>query len=196
MRAHQQWRTQRARGEVRKGLLAGVLGGLVACWAMNQCLAFWKHVIEGNAATETEGAAEGRRQLTSGQGGQLAREGADERRPPTMIAAAALAAGLGQHPLTTREQRRVGQVLHYSMGTVTGALYGALAEKVPIVTTALGVLFGVAVWLLADEIAVPALGLSKPPAHQDLSTHTYALASHSIYGLTTELARRCIRWYF
>jgi Protein of unknown function (DUF1440) len=193
--AHQPWRTQRARGEVRKGLLAGFLGGLVACWAMNQCLAFWERVIEGHAAAATDEVTQRRGQRVAGQGGQLAREGPDERRPPTMVAAAALAAGLGLPTLPARAQQRAGEVLHYSMGTVTGALYGALAEKVPMVTTAMGVPFGMAVWLLADELAVPAIGLSKPPAQQDLSTHTYALVSHSMYGLTTELARRCIRWW-
>jgi hypothetical protein len=42
-------------------------------------------------------------------------------------------------------------------------------------------------------VAVPALGLSKPPAEQDLSTRIYARASPSLYGLTTELARRDIQ---
>jgi hypothetical protein len=56
-----------------------------------------------------------------------------------------------------------------------------------------GVPFGLAVWLLADELALPVLGLSQPPTRQDCVTHTYALASHCIYGLTTEGMRRLVR---
>ena len=53
--------------------------------------------------------------------------------------------------------------------------------------------FGLAVWLLADELAMAALGLSQPPTRQDRVTHTYALVSHCVYGLTTEYTRRLVR---
>jgi hypothetical protein len=51
----------------------------------------------------------------------------------------------------------------------------------------LGLPFGTAVWLAADEGVVPALGLSQESDKYPLSTHAYALASHLVYGLTTEL---------
>ena len=187
--SHQQWRDRPVRGQAYKGLLAGLLGGLVACWAMNQWLALWQRVVEGDAATR-----HGRPVV--GQGGQLAREGPDERQPPTMHAAAALARRLFLHVPTDCEKQRVGQALHYTFGTATGGLYGSLAEALPALTTAAGVPFGVVVWLLADEIAVPALGLSKPPAHQEHSTHLYAFAAHCVYGLTTECTRRLVRQYW
>ena len=41
--SHQQWRDRPVRGQAYKGLLAGLLGGLVACWAMNQ----WVEVYKG-----------------------------------------------------------------------------------------------------------------------------------------------------
>src|SRR5215831_9326800 len=50
-----------------------------------------------------------------------------------------------------------------------------------------------AVWLIADEIIVPALGLSKPPTKYPLSTHASSIASHLVYGMTTEIVRREIR---
>ena len=46
---------------------------------------------------------------------------------------------------------------------MVGALYGAAAEIVPRVTTAFGLPFGVAVWLGAHVIVVPALGLADSP---------------------------------
>jgi hypothetical protein len=126
---------------------------------MHQWLTLWQHVLEGDPA------AAGHRRPVIGQGGPLAREGPDERQPPTMHAAA-LAQGLLHYAPTDREKQGLGHVLSYTVGTATGALYGALAEALPVLTTARGVPFGVAVWLLADEPAVPALGLSKPPPNK------------------------------
>jgi len=182
----QHWRHGAAPGNVRKGLLAGLAGGLVACWAMNQWLALWQQVV-------TQDAAPQRGRPVAGQGGQLAREGPDARQPPTMHAAAAIAHRLFHRAPTEREKQRLGQLLHYTFGTTTGALYGALADAIPMLTTAAGVPFGLAVWLLADELATPALGLSQPPTRQDRMTHIYALASHCVYGLTTECMRRLVR---
>ncbi len=56
-----------------------------------------------------------------------------------------------------------------------------------------GLPFGSAVWAIADDVVVPALGLSKSPTAYPLSTHAYALTSHWVYGLTTELVRKAVR---
>lgn len=73
------------------------------------------------------------------------------------------------------------------------ALYGTIAEFVPVVTAGAGLPYGMSIWLVADEGVVPALGLSKPSKAYPLSIHAYALASHFVYGLTTELVRRAVR---
>lgn len=54
--------------------------------------------------------------------------------------------------------------------------------------------FGVEVCLIAEDAAVPALELSKPPTAYPLSTHAYAIASHFVYGLTTDIVRRALRY--
>ena len=43
------------------------------------------------------------------------------------------------------------------------------------------------------EAVVPALGLSKPPTEYPLSNHLYSLASHFVYGASTEATRRLAR---
>jgi putative membrane protein len=58
------------------------------------------------------------------------------------------------------------------------------------VTALAGIPFGAAVWLVADEVGVPAAGLANGPAEYPLSTHASALAAHVVYGATTELVRR------
>jgi uncharacterized membrane protein YagU involved in acid resistance len=63
----------------------------------------------------------------------------------------------------------------------------------PETTIGEGAPFGAAVWLIADEIVVPAIGLSKSGKEYPLSTHVYAFASHLVYGITTEVVRRTVR---
>jgi uncharacterized membrane protein YagU involved in acid resistance len=78
-------------------------------------------------------------------------------------------------------------------GATSGAIYGVAAELAPEVTVGAGIPFGTAVWLAVDEGVVPLLGLSKAPTEYPLSTHIYALASHFVYGFTTEVVRRALR---
>jgi uncharacterized membrane protein YagU involved in acid resistance len=61
------------------------------------------------------------------------------------------------------------------------------------VTMGFGLPFGFAVWAMADEAVVPALGLSRPPSDYPLSTHAYSVAAHLVYGLATEVTRRAVR---
>ena len=63
----------------------------------------------------------------------------------------------------------------------------------PVVTAWDGMCFGTAVWLGADEIALPALHLSKPPQEYPLSLHTSALLAHWVYGFVTEVVRGTVR---
>ncbi len=53
--------------------------------------------------------------------------------------------------------------------------------------------FGAALWLGADEVAVPLFGLSGPPFAYPASTHASALAAHLVYGATADLVRRAVR---
>ena len=61
------------------------------------------------------------------------------------------------------------------------AVYGAVSELMPIARTGAGLPFGAAVWLVADDIVVPALGLSKPVSEYPISKNVYALVSHFLF---------------
>jgi hypothetical protein len=111
----------------------------------------------------------------------------------TVKAASAVSEGIFDHKLTKGEKKIAGPAVHYAFGTSVGGLYGAVAEVAPEVTAGAGLPFGAAFWLVADETAVPLLGLSKAPTEYPLSTHAYALASHFVYGLTAEAVRRTVR---
>jgi putative membrane protein len=172
-------------GSVWKGLVAGVAGGLVASWVMEEFQALWSKLEESLEGSEEGGGSEGVEGKSQGVG--------EEQEPATVKAAEAISENVFDHELTKKEKDVAGPAVHYAMGAGSAALYGVMAEFVPEVTTGAGVPFGTAVWLLADEAAVPALGLSKGPAEYPLSKHVYALASHFVYGLTTEIVRSNVR---
>ena len=85
-----------------------------------------------------------------------------------------------------------GEFVHLAFGAINGALYGAAVQLDPRARMAGGVPFGLAVWALADEGMVPALGLKRPPSQNSLGLHAYSCASHVVYGATTELVRSAL----
>jgi putative membrane protein len=117
--------------------------------------------------------------------------GADKPEDPTIVVARA-AASLAGSTLDEDEKSRAGAAVHYAFGAAIGALYGAAAEVIPRVTTALGVLFGIAVWFGAHVVAVPALGLSEPPTRQPIGQEAQEFGLHVVYGSVTEFVRRLL----
>ena len=176
-------------GEVWKGLVAGLAAGLVASWTMNQFQAAWTRVAEGFEKPH------GAQSMQPSEGGSpnQSQEGPEEQDDATVKTAKAISEGIFGHKLTKSEKKPAGAAVHYAFGTATGGLYGAIAELAPQVTTGAGIPFGAVFWAVADEAAVPLLGLAKGPTGYPLSTHAYALASHLVYGLTAELGRRAVR---
>jgi hypothetical protein len=120
------------------------------------------------------------------------REAAETRDAAERVAAGAAEALAGRE-LTRGEQDAGGTLVHYLYGTATGAAYGLAAELAPTAASGFGLPFGAAVWLGADELVVPALGLSKPAEDYPPSVHAYSFVSHLVYGLTTELVRGATR---
>ena len=53
--------------------------------------------------------------------------------------------------------------------------------------------YGALIWLGADELVVPALGLSKPGSEYPPSINAAALAAHLVYGAVLESVRRSAR---
>lgn len=179
----------RGEGDVLKGLAAGLAGGLVASWTMNRFQDVWSKLTEDLAQSEERSSAR-----DDNDESRQARGGVEEQADDaTVKAASAISEGVFDHELTKGEKKIAGPAVHYAFGAATGGLYGAIAELAPEATAGAGLPFGAAFWLLADETAVPLLGLSKGPTEYPLSAHVYALASHLVYGLTAEAVRRAVR---
>jgi putative membrane protein len=178
------------KANVWKGLAAGMAGGLVASWIMNQFQAAWTEETEG--FEKPHGAQSG--QPSEGDHEAEPSPQRKEREDDaTVRTARAISENVFGHKLEEHEKRSAGAAVHYAFGVASGGLYGAIAEYVPKVTTAAGLPFGAVFWVLADETVVPLLGLSKGPSGYRLPTHLYALSSHLVYGVTAEVTRRAVR---
>ena len=174
--------------DVLKGLVVGLASGFVASWTMNQFQAAWTRMA-GNSDK-----SHGAQSMQPAEGSKGDKESdVKEQDDATVETAKVISKNVFGHELQENEKESAGAAVHYAFGTVTGGLYGALAEVSPQVTIGAGIPFGAAFWLIADEVAVPMLGLSKGPTEYPPSTHAYALASHLVYGVTAELSRRALR---
>jgi uncharacterized membrane protein YagU involved in acid resistance len=96
-------------------------------------------------------------------------------------------------PASRRTMMIGGSAVNLSFGAACGAIYGAAAEVEPRVTMGEGTLFGTAVFVAADEVALPLTGLAEAPHHTPPRRHAFALFSHLAYGAATEIARRILR---
>ena len=163
-----------------KGVVAGAAGGLAAAWVMNQFQTGWGKATEALEHSKTPQ-------------GEQERQANDNAEDATMKTAGKISEKIFSHSLSREEKKKLGPVVHYAFGASVGAVYGALAELDHRATFGTGLPYGAAVFVGADEIAVPALGLSKPPKEYPAATHIYGLASHLVYGLSLEMARRGIR---
>jgi putative membrane protein len=167
---------------VAKGMAAGIAGGILASWTMNQFQAAWSKAAE-NYQSPSAGGKEDARDWQERSEGTNATE----------IAADTIARQTIERPLTRRELSVAAPLVHYAFGAAVGALYGGLAEVTPAVRACSGTAYGTAVWVGADEIGMPLLGLSDPDADRPVEMHAQAFASHLVFGLTLELVRRAVR---
>jgi putative membrane protein len=178
---------KRTRPNTWKGLVAGMAGGLVASWTMNQFQTLLSKASEKISSNGGNGSGGRETQSSSSQNNH---EDSDDA---TMKTADALFRAVEGKNLTREQKKKAGPAVHYIFGSLMGGVYGAVTEHVPETSVAAGVPFGTVVFLGADEIAVPLFGLSKSPTEYPLSTHASALASHLVYGVTTEVVRKYVR---
>jgi putative membrane protein len=174
-----------AQRSVAKGVAAGIAGGLVASWTMNQFQAAWSTVVADYRSPSAGGKEDARDWQERSEGINA-----------TEIAAQHVATRTIERRLTRDELSVAAPLVHYGFGAAMGALYGGVAAVTPAVRACAGTGYGTAVWVGADEIAMPLLGLADPEADRPVEMHAQAFAAHLVYGLTLELVWRALRYFF
>lgn len=163
------------------GIVAGIAGGLVASWLMNEFME--------NVGPQLQKAVQGEEAVQQQQ--PESGEKPDDATMKTADAVVSTVTG-GRH-LSHEEKEKGGPIVHYAFGAMMGAAYGAVAEALPETTFGFGTAFGAALFAGADLVAVPALNLSGSPGDAPVSTLATPFAAHLVYGLATDVVRRLVR---
>jgi putative membrane protein len=183
--------TNSADRDMWKGLLAGMIGGLFASWMMNEYEAAVQRVSKSWKANDPHQRSAKHLEVSQSSADSGSSQTEDENATTKM--AELISEKVLHRKLSPEEKKKAAPVVHYGYGALAGGLYGAAAEMVPAVKKGSGTFYATALFVGGDEIAVPALGLSQPAAAYPLSVHANALASHLVYGLSTEVGRRVMR---
>lgn len=163
-----------------RGAMAGVAGGLIASWVMNEFMTGPGKKIQ--ESVQRGAPSDGRKKSES------------EEESATMKAADAVVEfTTGGRHLSREGKEKGGVAVHYGYGALMGGLYGTLAEYWHAPTAGLGTIFGSVLFGAGDLLAVPALQLGPSPTEQQPSSMTNPFLAHLVYGTTTELMRRAIR---
>jgi hypothetical protein len=158
-------------------------GAFAACagtWAMSHAQRLWTRAA-GAPVPHSAAGKHDARDWQEREEGQNANE----------LAAQAVATRVTGRPLESKELRYAATAMHYAFGSAVGAVYGAVMgdriERASRTSTALlsGAALGAALWVTADEIAMPLLGLSRPTTERGLERHLQSLTAHLVYGLVT-----------
>lgn len=168
-------------GHLARGIVAGIVGGLVASWVMNEFME--------NLGPQLTKAVQGDEARIEPQ----AQEGEKPDDATMKTADAVVSAVTGGRHLSHEEKEKGGPIVHYAFGALMGAVYGAVAEELPLTTIGFGTGFGAALFTGADMIAVPALHLSGSSEDSPVSSLATPFVAHLVYGTTTETVRRVVR---
>jgi hypothetical protein len=111
---------------------------------------------------------------------------------PAHVLANKVAGALGTK-LSPPQPHPAGIAIHYSLGIGPGALYGALQDRAPVLGVGRGALYGLGLFLLQDELANAATGLSARPGQYPWQAHARGLVAHLVYGVVTDSVLRLLK---
>jgi hypothetical protein len=161
----------------RSAVVAGVLGGLAGTLAMNYAQRLWTRAVDGEPP-QSAGGKHDARDWQEREEGRNANE----------LAAQAIATGILGRPLTRRGLAVAAPLAHFTFGAAVGAIHGAVSGSRGFSVTR-GAAFGATVWLVADEIAMPLLRLSRPTSRRSVERHLQSFGSHIVFGTIAEVTR-------
>jgi hypothetical protein len=114
------------------------------------------------------------------------------RYPPELAAEKLLRMITGFTP-SRNAARRLAQPIHFGLGAAMGAGFAGFSRRFPASPLLAGLVFGLAMWALVDELATPAFGLSPPSRRFPWQNHARSLASHAVFGGTMGVIQGLVR---
>lgn len=107
------------------------------------------------------------------------------------VAANKMANAIGTR-MTDQQEFIAGKTVHYLLGMMPGALYGLLRHKYKGLDKGRGLLYGLGLFIVMDELIAPVAGLSSGPFAYPWQAHVRGLAGHLTVGATTDAAVRAL----
>ena len=166
MRTKNRKRNGRGDGNLAADMIKGAIGGAIGVWVMDR-VGWDMYLSEDPKAFQQEKEAQVE--------GKYAAH--------VMVGHAAEAMG---KELTDAQQHKAGKMMHYGLGIMPGAIYGALRHRVPAVAAGSGLVYGFGMFALEDEIVNPLLGNTSGPMAYPWQAHARGLVTHLVLGAVTE----------
>jgi hypothetical protein len=147
-------------------MVKGALAGAVGVWLMDQVgWALYRREDPGALRQEQAARVEGK--------------------DVAHVAAGKLADATGMD-LTPEQPHPAGIAVHYALGVVPGALYGPLRHRVAGLDAGQGLLYGLGLFLVNDELLNSLLGLASGPTEYPWQAHARGLVAHLALGVATD----------
>lgn len=159
-------------GGVGRDIVAGAVAGVAAIWVADKL----------DQAIYRKGGAERMRKTEAARPG-----GMDPAHVLAKRAADAVGVDVGDP-----KNNPAGHTIHYGVAAAMGAVYGLLRGMSPSITTGRGALYGAAMFILKDEIANTAMRTAGNPLKYPLRDHARGAATHTLFGVVTDLGTRLI----
>ena len=161
------------RDSVLVDTLKGAVAGGVAVWVMDQIDWYMYDHEDPEAQRRTR---------------RVRPEGMD----PSHDTANKIAGAFGKE-LSPSQPHPAGIAIHYAIGMGSGALYGALQDRVPAVSTGRGALFGAGIFLTHDELFNTLAGSAARPTEYPWQAHARGLVSHVVLGVVADTVLRVLK---
>ena len=157
---------------VLKEMVKGAIAGSASVWMMDRVTEYMYRNEDSEAHKQEKKAQKGGKYVA-------------------FVAADKIANAMGTR-MTDRQEYIAGKTVHYLLGAMPGALYGLLRHKVEGLDKGRGLLYGLGLFILMDELVAPLAGLSSGPLAYPWQAHARGLAGHLTVGATTDAAVRAL----
>jgi hypothetical protein len=148
------------------GAIRGAIAGAVATWLMDRMT---------TGLVEEQSEVDKAREAAAQPNGQSS--------VANLLDRAQEATGLSLRP---GQKAVAAQAVHYGLGVVPGAVYGALRSRLPFIAAGGGLLYGMLLFALNDEVMNTELGLAGPYDAYPLSSHLRGAVGHAVLGVATD----------
>ena len=157
---------------VLKEVVKGAIAGAASVWMMDRVTGYMYRNEDPQAYRKEKQAQKGGKYVA-------------------FVAADKIANAVGAS-MTDKQEYVAGKTIHYLLGIMPGALYGLMRHRVKGLDKGYGLLYGLGLFIVMDELVAPLAGLSSGPLAYPWQAHARGLAGHLTVGATTDAAVRVL----